>query len=351
MKLKRVLNIVAVAACIVAASVGGVAHAQDDTAGDFSLQVTPSPIVETIKPGTTTNLELSIRNTGSQKETLKMGLRKFSINKESGEIELSNDQPDEITDWVVFANPVFSIEPGEWFTQKFSVNTPETAGFSYSFAMTISRNESVQPTEGKTALEGTVAVFTLFSVDKPGAERKFEIESFSSSKKLYEFLPTEFTATLKNTGNTIVQPTGTIFISRPGSNDPVATLSVNQTGAYILPDTSRDLTASWVEGFPSYKKVKPADNAPEKSELSWDFSQVQKFRFGKYEAKMVAIYNDGERDIPVTATVEFIVFPWKLAIGAAVIMLILSIGVITIVHKTVRVARRKHDKKTFIEES
>lgn len=326
---------------LVASMIGGIAYAQNDDTGSFSIQVTPSPIVETIKPGVTTNLELKIRNTGSQKEELKIGLRAFSINKDSGEVELSNDEPKDVKEWVAFADPVFNVEAGEWFTQKIAVNTPESAGFSYSFAVIIERNQKTQPEAGKTALEGSVAVFTLLTVDKPGAERKFEIESFSSTKKLYEYLPADFTVTFKNVGNTIVQPTGTVFIGRPGSSEAIATLPVNATGAYVLPDASRALDIAWDDGFPVFKKVKSADNAVETQELTWDFSQVQKLRFGKYEAKIVAIYNDGQRDIPVTATVEFMVMPWKLLAIAGVIVLVLIVGTVTIVRNMVRVTRRK----------
>lgn len=351
MKIRKLglLSSLVVIACFVTG--GGFVAAQANDSGDFSLVVTPSPIVETIKPGTETQLELKIRNTGSQREELKMGLRSFTVSKETGEVTLEDSEPKEVKDWIIFADPVFSIEPGEWFTQKIRINTPESAGFSYSFALSINRNQIAQPTKGKTALEGSVAVFTLLSVDKPGAERKFEIESFSASKKLYEYLPAEFSVKFKNTGNTIVQPTGTIFIGRPGSNEPIATIPVNANGAYLLPDSSRTLPGEWTEGFPVFKKTKLADNVAEASELTWDFSQVQKFRFGTYEAKIVAIYNDGVRDIPVTAVVEFRVMPWKLMAGAAVVVLVLLVGAVTIIRKVVRVARRKNDKKTFTEEA
>lgn len=351
MNVKKLSLVLAGILVLFAGAAGGFAYAQDASTGDFSLQVSPSPIVETIKPGIATNLELKIRNTGSQKEALKMGMRSFTINKDTGEVALGQDEPKEVTEWVRFTDPVFSVEPGEWFTQKFTINTPESAGFSYSFALTISRNQTLQPSEGTTALEGTVAVFALLSVDKPGAERKFEIELFGASKKLYEYLPADLTATFKNTGNTIVQPSGTIFISRPGSNDPIATLPVNSSGAYVLPDSSRVLSASWAEGFPVFTKTKSADNVAETTKLSWDFSNVHKFRFGTYEAKIVAVYNDGQRDVPVTATVEFRVFPWKMLVIAGIILLVLMVGIVTIIHKAVRVARFKNGKKKYSEDA
>ncbi|MFO0882163.1 MAG: hypothetical protein U0491_01820 [Candidatus Saccharimonadales bacterium] len=45
--------------------------------GNFSLQVTPSPLVVSIKPGDTSTTELKIRNNGDKAEYLKIEPEKF----------------------------------------------------------------------------------------------------------------------------------------------------------------------------------------------------------------------------------------------------------------------------------
>ncbi len=348
--MKRILHITAVLTLLLAVIGAGAARAtaqEDFKIDDFSLQVTPSPIVETIKPGAATTLELKIRNTGSNEETLRVGLSAFTVNSDSGEVTLDNKPPIDVADWVTFANPVFTVPKDEWYTQKVTIAVPESAGFSYAFAITIDRNEAVKPDAGETAIQGSVAVFALLTVDKPGAERTLSIDSFSTAKKMYEYLPADFSVKFKNKGNVIVQPAGTIFIQRPGASEPIATLPVNATGAYLLPDTVRTVSASWEEGFPVFKTIKSADNTPAERKLQWDFSKANQLRFGKYEARLVAVYNDGERDIPVTAVVEFMVVPWKFLAIAGVVVVILAIGIGTIIRKVYKVAKRKKHGGSF----
>ena len=313
------------------------AHAQS---GGFALQVTPSPIVETIEPGTTKTVELKIRNQNTQSETLKMGLRAFTINSSTGEVELKNDEPQDVVGWVSFANPVFTVSAGEWYTQKITFAVPANAGFTYSFAITISRNAPTKEQGGKTSIEGSVAVFALLSTNRPDALRKLEIASFSSKKKVYDYLPASFTLQLKNSGNTIIQPGGNIYIQRTSNSAaPLATMPVNEKSAYILPNVTRSMQAEWSAGFPVYKTV---DAQTGKKKLTWDWSTLQNFRIGHYVAKAVVIYNDGNRDVPTQAEIDFWVIPWKIISIAVVALGLVTVGIVTIVRKTMRVARKKH---------
>ena len=182
--------------------------------GGFSVQVSPSPITETLQPGVTRTVELKIRNTGLQNEEYKMGMRSFTFDNATGEVQLKDEPPKEISDWVTFERPVFTVAAGEWFTQRITFAPPVTAGFAYSFAITVGRSKPQTQTEGKAAIEGSVAVFTLLNIDRPDATRKLGIVSLSSQKKLYEYLPANFTVRIKNSGNTIVRPGGNVYIQR-----------------------------------------------------------------------------------------------------------------------------------------
>lgn len=328
---------------------GSMAGAQQTRERDFSLQVTPSPIVQTLKPGEQKNVDLRIRNNGSQPEQLKAELRSFIFDDATGDIRLTDDVPGEVKDWVSFAYPVFNITPGATFTQQLRMNTPADAGFSYAFAVTLQRTVPTVPTGGKPAIEGSVAVFTLLSIDKPGAERKFNILQFSSKKRIYEYLPAEFEIQIKNTGNTLTQPAGNVFIQRSSaSSEPVSVLALNSAGSYILPGMSRTLRTSWEEGFPVYKLKQEATNTNPERYLSWEWGNAEKFRIGRYVAKVVAVYNDGQRDIPVFAEVAFWVFPWKLFLGLLLLVSIGIAGIISIIRvlRRARIHRLKKSKTT-----
>lgn len=302
-------------------------------ASDFSLQVTPSPLVTTLKPGTETTLELRIRNAGTGIEDLKIEPRKFAVDKNSGEVTVNDTEPSEIAPWIKFGASRFTIKPGEWYTQTVKIALPKDTGFSYSLALIISRANNQKSTESGRLIKGSVAVFTLINVDRPGATRKLDVSEFSSNAGIYEYLPAKLNIRFNNTGNTIAQPYGNVFIQR-GSRDsePISTIPVNDKRGYILPGTERLLETSWSEGFPTYQISTDANGNEKKSE-TWDWSQLSNFRIGQYTAKLVAVYNDGQRDIPIEKEVTFWVIPWKILLGFFVIILVLGFGIWTILRK------------------
>lgn len=321
------------------------AHAETQPNDGFSLQVTPSPLIATIEPGKETTLELRIRNTNTSAEDLKMELRSFRIDKNTGEVRIENQQPTEVKDFVRFGQDTFRLEAGQWYTQRVKVNAPKDAGFSYSFAILISRKNPLPKLDGASRIEGSVAVFTLLNTNRPDATRSLSVASFSSKKRVYEYLPAEFETIVKNNGNTIVQPKGNIFIGRTGNEStPLAVTEVNPGGGYILPSSSRVLKTQWSDGFPG---------RAQNGSLVWDWSKLNQLRIGKYTAKVVLIYDDGKRDIPVYGEVSFWVLPWKILLGLTAILAVLLIGLYTIFRRPIRrvsskakqVRRRKQPAK------
>lgn len=327
----------------------GFAKAQTPEEGNFSLQVSPSPILQVVKPGESKTVELNIRNNGNQKEELKMGLREFSVDENDGEIKLKESSPKDVENWVTFANPTFEVEAGTVYVQKITFNTPATAGFSYNFTVTVNRAKAQAPAPGQRAIEGTVAIFTLITVDRPGATRSFAVTEFTSERRLYEYLPAKFSARIRNTGNTIVQPFGNIFIQRSdSSSEPVSVIPLNSTGSYVLPNSSRVLKSEWDGGFPVFVTKQVAANAEPETRLVWDWGKAQNFRIGRYTAKMVAVYNDGQRDVPITTSVTFWVVPWKMLLVVFVILGLLIVGLTSIGRNLVRMAKpkKKHEHHT-----
>lgn len=321
----------------------------------FSLQVTPSPLVATLKPGQNTEVDLKVRNEGTATEKLKIESRSFTSNDTATAVTLGETPPREISDWVSYSNPTFSVDPGQWFTEKIHFNIPSATGFSYSFAFVISRQSEQKPTSGGRLIKGSVAVFSLINIDRPGATRQLNLAQFSADRHFYEYLPATFTVHLKNSGNTIVQPAGNVFIQR-GSNStsPLGTLNVNSNKGYVLPGTSRTFTAEWSDGLPVYQTVTKADGTKHRV-LKWNVGNAKfsSIRIGRYTAKLVAVYTDSNgHDVPIEGTVSFWVIPWKILLVLLLLALIV-IGFITIVsvwfwrrHKRKRQAKKqKLDKK------
>lgn len=317
------------------------ATAQVKPGEDFGLLVYPSPLVETIKPGESKTIELKVKNTGTGTERLRIQPREFDVDKKTGSVKMMDSEPPLIKEWITFGSPVFTIGPGKTFTQKITVNLPKDTGFSYSFSLAINRVNMNDEVETGANFKGTVAVFALINVDRPGATRKIEINDLKTKQAVYEYLPTEFDVTFRNTGNTIVQPAGSIFIQR-GSNDkvPISEIPLNAGRGYLLPDRPRTLTAKWEDGFPAYKTTKGVDGK-ESQELVWDWSKIMDFRIGLYTAKVVGVYNDGQRDVPIEREVTFWVIPWRIILGALLVLTIFGVGVYVILRKSGKLIRRK----------
>lgn len=335
MALKKIIAIILICVLVAVSATGLFFHpalAADET-GEFSIQVSPSPLFVALNPGETKTVELKIRNNGLKSEDLKIYCRSFTLSDNSSEIRLDDQTPAYIDEMVSFSQENFTVKAGEWFTQRLIFKIPEEAGFSYSFAVVIDRQKDAEQTSGQTSLRGSVAVFALINVNRPDAQRRISIKHFSISQGIYEYLPAEFTITVQNTGNTIVQPYGNIYIESGSSDKPLAVLPVNETKAYILPATTRNLKTEWSAGFPYFKTVKTADNAEAKSQLVWDWKKLSDFRIGRYRAKLVAVYNDGSRDIPLTGEINFWVIPWKLLLFPLILLLLLIIGTVSIVKK------------------
>ncbi len=345
--IRRLLPTLLVIVILVAALLPATAHAATAAPTDFYLQVTPSPLVTTLKPGQPTELELKIRNAGTSTENLKIEPRSFTFNNSTGEVHLDDTSPPDIAQWVNFSAQTFSIKPGDWFTQKVRIALPKDAGFSYSFALLISRQSNPRPTEGGRLIKGSLAVFTLVNVDRPGATRQLQVAHFTTPKKFYEYLPTGLDVSFKNTGNSIVQPYGNIYLQRSGSktdSDPITTLSVNEKRSYILPGSVRTVHANWDDGFPAYKTTTDSSGKVT-TKLVWDWSKVADLRIGKYTAKLVAVYNDGKRDVPIEQEVSFWVIPWKILIGITLVVLLVLFSIASLIWRIVKFTRKKAHRR------
>jgi hypothetical protein len=311
------------------------AHAQ--VPSDFHLQITPSPIVKSIKPGVPTDIPLTILNLGPSPETLQVNVRKFSVDNATGQLLFDDTSTPEAAQWVSFSEKSFTIRAGDSHAVTAHFNLPKDTGFSYSFAIVISRTSDPKLNSTGNVLRGSVADLTLINVDKPGATRKLDMIDVTTDQQIYEFLPAKINIRLKNTGNVFVAPVGNIFVSRDSSDKkPLATLDLNTKKGYILPGTERVYTASWDDGFPVFKPSK-TDGGGDSTDLFFDWNNLTNFRFGMYTAKVVAVYNDGQRDIPITREVTFWVIPYRTI--ALIVIILIALGLVY-----GRLRRRRVDK-------
>jgi hypothetical protein len=301
----------------------------------FNIQISPLPIELAAKPGTSVSSQLRVRNSGSQDEELKITLQAVSQKGPSGQIALNNfSSNNPLPSWVHFSKTVFDAPAGEWQTINMTVNLPKTAAYGYYYAVQFQLANPVKEQPDKAAIQGATDIFVLLNAQAPGEVAQAQILNFSTDHKSYEFLPVNFNLQMHNSGNINVAPHGNIFIDH--GKTQVDSITVNSTLGSILPGSDRIFTSTWDDGFPSYKPILDVNGQTEpngkggiKQSLTWNFSQVPKLRFGHYTAHLVMIYNNGQMDIPVTATVSFWVIPWRILIVFLVVGVFVFIGLMS----------------------
>ncbi len=313
------------------------AHAQE---GSLRLVTSPLPISLAAEPGTTVSTQLKVKNAGSADETLKIDIMKFNAYEDSGKPALMELEPtDTLDDWVSFSEQTFTIAPEEWKTVTATFALPPEASFGYYYAFVFTRADTereLKPQE--TAMVGGTATLVLLEAKVPDAKREVTVAEFSTDRRIYEFLPATFTIALKNTGNVHVAPRGNIFLSQWDGKE-VALLEVNEGKGNILPSSTRIFEADWKDGFPVYQEVIENgavvldETGQATLDLVWDWQEASKLRFGKYTAKLLLVYDDGERDVPIEGVVTFWVMPWRVVAGAIFISIFFFIGIRSTVAK------------------
>jgi len=311
--------------CLLYPASSASAQAQD---GALRLVTSPIPLSLAANPGSEVKAAIKIKNDGTTKETLKISVLKFKAYEETGKPELLDpEEGDEFLKWISFSEDPFTVEPQEWKTITATWKLPPEAALSYYYAILFSRADTSTEIESRqTVIVGGTAILALVEAKVPGAEREASVTDFSVEKRMYEFLPANFRVRLQNTGNVHVAPRGNIFVTKGGKD--ITTLEVNPYKGNILPESARIFEEKWADGFPVY--VEKTENGKavldeaghQVYELDWNWKDASKLRWGKYTAKLLLTYDDGQRDVPIEGEVSFWVLPWRLVLLAIAIPVI-----------------------------
>lgn len=323
--------------------VGRPASAATPNQEGFNIVTSPLPIKIQTQPGKTIETELRLNNQSSQPEQIKVGLMKFAASGDTGQPDLYDLKPsDTYVSWVHFSPSEFTAQPNTWMSVKMTINVPQNAGLGYYLAVTFSR--ASQAKEKATAsLKGAVATLVLLDVHTPNEKRSLQLSSFTTNHGLYEYLPANFEVKLHNNGNIYLAGSGNIFVQRGGKT--IDTLDFNAAGGSVLPGSNRVFTVPWNNGFPYFKQRIVNGKPVNKYDLKWDFAKLNHFRIGRYTAKLLVVYDNGKQDVPLEATLNFWVLPWKLLLVALVVLGLVGYAVFSLVRSII--GRTKRGASTF----
>ncbi len=295
------------------------------------VNLTLSPVFLNLvtDPGESVASQFKITNNNNFREYLEISIKKFVTSDTGNPLIQDTTKEDEFVSWVSFSESEFSVDPNQTKTIRFSINPPKEANLGYYYSFVVQRITDPERAGVGPAIAGSPAVPVLLLVKSPNAKREVQIVDFKTDRVFYEYLPSELTVSVKNTGNVHIAPSGDIFIDSLW-NKEVGVISANKGRGNILPDSTRNYITSWDDGF-AVKTIKTKegkevlnDKGEAQYSVSYDFTKANKFRFGRYTANLILVYDNGERDIPLEARVSFWIVPWKI-LGVGLIVVILAL--------------------------
>lgn len=294
----------------------------------INLTLSPTFINLATDPGKAVSSQLRVTNNNAFTENLKFEVAKYQVGSGGERLNIVPlESGDEFGKWVKFQDDEFEISSNQTRTLKFTISPPSDAALGYYYAFII-RRVTEQQGGATTSVTGAPAFTTVLEVRSPNAKKELQLVSFSTDKSFYEYLPTTFNITFKNTGNLHIVPQGNVFIDQGGKKE-IAILKINEGQGNILPGAVRTYTASWDDGMlvrvPKLKdgKEQRDDKGRVVYETKTDFAKADRFRVGSYKANLLAVYDNGQRDIPLESNLSFWVFPWKI-VGAGLVILVLA---------------------------
>jgi hypothetical protein len=301
----------------------GVIYAQTPQTG-IDLTVSPVFVSLVTNPGEPISSQVRITNNSNVAENLRVRLATF-VTGDDGAPKLSDvPENDEFSKWIEFSEEQFKLVPNESKIVRFTIDPPKESALGFYYAIVFTRDREGQDGDSPQALIAAApAIPLLLEVKSPNARRELQMVDLKTDKLFYEYLPTNFTVTIKNNGNIHAVPVGDIFIDSAYSED-IAVVPVNRGNGNILPGGIRSFAATWNDAFIYREAVKDGDKTT--YQTKYDFSKANKFRMGKYKANVLMIYDNGERDIPMEASISFWVIPWKILGGGLLILVLIFFG-------------------------
>jgi hypothetical protein len=303
---------------------------------EWNLDLTVSPVSINLdtSPGVAKSVEIRVKNDAIGPEYLQIDLAKFVADETGARPRILDLEPGDVfAEWISFSEEQFVVNAGEWKTIVVTFSPPADAALGYYLTLLFNRIQDVTEVGVRqTTITGAPAILMLVNVDTPNAKKEIQLVDFATDAGFYEYLPSKFTVTVENTGNIHVVPSGNIFIDR-GNNRDVSIISVNTSGSTILAGSTRTYEVNWDDGMPVWiDKVDNGqtvfdENGNTIRQLSWDLSKVDRLRIGRYTAHLLMVYDNGERDVPIEASVSFWVVPWKLLLVLAIVLIFALVGV------------------------
>jgi hypothetical protein len=262
-----------------------------------TMSIVPPSVQTTLKPGSTTEGVMKVVNDSPEAITFTTEPRDFIVVDSIGTpnfLPLNTlNKKYSASSWIAVHPATFTLAPKERIELNYYIQVPLDAkpGGHYAGAVFTAGGETGQDT-GDTSVTTQIGTLFYITVDGPVKELASVTKFFSNA--FQEYGPVKILTQVGNMGELHIRPTGTVKVS--GWFGKTQTLTLPEYN--IFPEAVRDL----------------------------EVEAGQKWMFGRYSAELMASYGKAN-NMPLTATLVFWVFPWRLAVIIILIIVAIVLGV------------------------
>lgn len=261
-----------------------------------SIVISPPTIEHTLNPGDTAEGILKVTNNGNTDLTFSANIHDFIVEDKNGTPTiLTTDKLAEKysgASWIAVTPNTFTVPASSTKELNYYLQVPADAAPGGRYAAAIYEPVDIIQVEGTGAGVNT-QLGSLFYITVAGpVTESAEVTDFSVPA-FSEYPPVTVSTEIKNNSDIHVKPTGNIVIKNMFGQEIARQDFV---GGNIFPETSL-LYAN-------------------------QFFSDSNFKIGRYTAELSAVYGQ-DNNLPLTAAASFIIFPWKIALAATLIVAII----------------------------
>ncbi len=270
-----------------------------------ALTLVPPSLEYDVNPGQIVSGKIKLYNEGTAPTTVFASAANFTAKGEDGTPNFQfSDTPTDLTAWMALPKGGITLNAGDRLEVPFTITVPADADPGGHYASVFfGTDPSIKPEGGGQvnirSLIGTLVILRVSGeVNESAIISEVGVEGGHATLSR---LPATLFARIQNTGNVHVRPEGTVTIRNLFGGES-AHLTFNDVNGAVLPRSTRRFDVMW-------SRISGND-----SERGGFFSEIgaewRNFALGPYTATLTLSY--GESSKPLSETIKFTVFPWRL---------------------------------------
>lgn len=272
-----------------------------------------------LDPGQNSEGTTAIINESNFPVTFTAGVQDYIVQDNRGTPEFLNpgtlNNKYSAASWIAVYPSTFTLGPGERQKINYYIKVPGNASPCGHYAGIVYQ-PSTNPNSKETGTTVQQKLGTLFYITVKGECKESASVTKFLSPSFQEYGPVNVLTEIKNNGDLHIRPQGTITLTGFFSNQ-----SYKLNPENIFPQTSRDFQNTVGQGF----------------------------MLGQYKAVLLASYGVNN-NLPLTATVYFWVFPWRLALVLFLIIIALILGLLYIKRRKKKGPKAPQEAETASKE-